>query len=699
MKNLDFRAPGSGGNLRDLVIRAWVFAAAEQIDRAFARGDVRVDRAVERNPSRIVSGGARIRVVAGAGGARGAAPTVEVLHRGEDYCVVQKPVGWPSHPAEDGGRDARQLVARALAWPLEEIWPAHRLDADVGGAWLIALTASAAGRLSQHFEQSNVTKEYRALVPPLPWTEGVFRAGIEDKKAETRFRVVAVRGELLEVSLIPVTGRTHQLRLHLADASSPIVGDPLYGGVMVEGGLRLYNRRIAIEAEGLDVVAPEPPGFLPDERVFPRPHRPVQITVSNATVQAMRRGHPWVLTDGETSDVGAFRPGTLANVVGVDGADAGLGLIEGTGKIAARAWVAPGKARAATSAFDEDLRRRVDAALAGRARWLADRGGDRGTTALRLIHGEADGLPGVAMDLLGEELRMIAFGRACEPLLVEIAERVRAYLMRAGTGSASGGNMPASSYPVALVKHLAERPKGEFLSVEALIGEPRHDPFLIRERGLSYWVEHGFEEPTRSRPGFGIFIDQRDNRARVAQQIERHRGGRWLNLFCHTGAFSVAALAAGADHVTSVDLSAAYLRTLEQNLAANDLGDLAARHTPVKMDAERYLERLPAGSRFDGIILDPPTAAASGGRFWSVKKRQAGLLRECLARLTKNGVLLACRNDHGGKGTLRETVEREAGQAGIRLAALDAAPPGSDFPRLAGFPEGDAFEGVLARVR
>jgi len=207
-------------------------------------------------------------------------------------------------------------------------------------------------------------------------------------------------------------------------------------------------------------------------------------------------------------------------------------------------------------------------------------------------------------------------------------------------------------------------------------------------------VDSGLARPTRSRPGFGLFADQRRNRERIARLVRERGGGRWLNLFCHTGAFSVAALAAGADVVTSVDLSRPYLDTLARNLASNGLG--AGRNVCVKADAQRYVERLPKGERFDGIVLDPPTAAAAGRRFWSARRQQAKLMGLCLPHLRPGGTLLACRNDHGAKDRLRDVISRVANACGVRLRELRDAPPGPDFPRLRGFREGDAFEGVLA---
>ena len=87
----------------------------------------------------------------------------------------------------------------------------------------------------------------------------------------------------------------------------------------------------------------------------------------------------------------------------------------------------------------------------------------------------------------------------------------------------------------------------------------------------------------------GLYLDQRENRARLAARAAR--GGRWLNLFAHTGAFSVALLAGGAEEVVSVDLSRAYLRWLEDNLAENDLPNSGAAHRAVRGEATQQASR------------------------------------------------------------------------------------------------------------
>ena len=219
---------------------------------------------------------------------------------------------------------------------------------------------------------------------------------------------------------------------------------------------------------------------------------------------------------------------------------------------------------------------------------------------------------------------------------------------------------------------------------------------VVHERGLAFRVEAGLAEPQIARPGFGLYLYQRENRARLARRARR--GGRWLNLFAHTGAFSVALLAAGADEVVSVDLSGAYLTWLEENLALNaQRGVDPGRHQAVRKDGRRYLDALPGRERFDGIVLDPPTAAAAGRRFWSAGRDLAPLIGEALGRLSPGGSLLVCRNTHAARRSLEQEVVSAARERRIAIEAPEPAGPGPDFPRLRGFREGDAFQGLIVR--
>jgi 23S rRNA (cytosine1962-C5)-methyltransferase len=218
--------------------------------------------------------------------------------------------------------------------------------------------------------------------------------------------------------------------------------------------------------------------------------------------------------------------------------------------------------------------------------------------------------------------------------------------------------------------------------------------FWVQERGLRFGVDPGWDTPRRSRPGYGLFPDQRDNRSRLAPLAAR--GGRWLNLFAHTGAFSVGLLAAGAERVVSVDLSGPYLSRLEANLEANrDRGVDPARHRSQCGDGRRFLETLEPAECYAGIVIDPPTAAAAGRRYWSLRKDLEPLLRLAVDRLDQGGALLVTQNRMGPPLGLERILERICSRARREVRDLVPAPAGVDYPALSEFPEGDAFEGWL----
>lgn len=173
---------------------------------------------------------------------------LEILHREDGFVVLVKPPGLLSEPGR--GEDKRDsLVVRAQA-RIEGARIVHRLDMMTSGVMVLALEAGTHARLSAAFRERRVDKRYEALVHG-PWPDDDARAPrsgeidlplIVDwpnrprqvvcretgKPSLTRYRVLA-DGPLARVALEPVTGRTHQLRVHLAALGHPIAGDPFYG--------------------------------------------------------------------------------------------------------------------------------------------------------------------------------------------------------------------------------------------------------------------------------------------------------------------------------------------------------------------------------------------------------------------------------------------------------------------------------------
>lgn len=195
-----------------------------------------------------------------------------ILHCDDALIVLNKPAGIAVHPGprtpaslEDG------LVSLRLGRRSSPIIM-HRLDRDTGGCLLLARTADARRWITQAFEARAIAKTYRAKVSaPIDPPEGMIDAPLAKvSSAENGWRMVVrtdgdparTRYHTLEdgqVELQPETGRTHQLRVHMAHLGAPIIGDPVYGAG--GGPLCLYARALAIpcpDGTVLRVSAPPP---------------------------------------------------------------------------------------------------------------------------------------------------------------------------------------------------------------------------------------------------------------------------------------------------------------------------------------------------------------------------------------------------------------------------------------------------------
>jgi 23S rRNA (cytosine1962-C5)-methyltransferase len=204
----------------------------------------------------------------------------------------------------------------------------------------------------------------------------------------------------------------------------------------------------------------------------------------------------------------------------------------------------------------------------------------------------------------------------------------------------------------------------------------------VREGHLSFGVELANGLST------GLFLDQRSSWGRLRSSA---RGARVLNLFCYTGAFSIAAASGGAATTTSVDLSSRALTRLRHNLDLNGLS--GPQHRLLASDVPRWLARAGrAGSRFDQIVLDPPSFGTRGRGVLSTQRDYAGLVRSAAELLEKDGSLL-CVSHHRkiSQKDLAELCARELSGAG---AAIEPLVGDWDCPTLPGV---SAVQSVLAK--
>jgi len=287
-------ASGEAGLRLDRFLRkVWPGVPLSAIYRRIDRGEVRVNgRRAE--PGTRLRPGDRLALpeppAAPVAAARGSAGPVLVLHEDAHVLAVDKPAGLRLH----GGRD--DLVTRVLArlGPRAVTRsfrpaPAHQLDRETSGVVLFGRTPEGLRGLAAAFRARAVKKRYVALVFGAPPGQGVTRLALARREeaprgprvaadprgrpAETEWRVVRALGEASLVELTPRTGRTHQLRVHLAALGHPILGDDRYGTPQSEGlsralgvrGLALHAAEVAfrhpVSGRPLRIAAPLPPDF------------------------------------------------------------------------------------------------------------------------------------------------------------------------------------------------------------------------------------------------------------------------------------------------------------------------------------------------------------------------------------------------------------------------------------------------------
>ncbi|HZV92486.1 MAG TPA: class I SAM-dependent methyltransferase, partial [Caldimonas sp.] len=215
---------------------------------------------------------------------------------------------------------------------------------------------------------------------------------------------------------------------------------------------------------------------------------------------------------------------------------------------------------------------------------------------------------------------------------------------------------------------------------------------VIREHGWRFGLDFATGHKT------GFYLDQRDNRKRFADIVRQLGLRRVLNAYCYSGGFSVAALAGGAEHVTSVDSSAPALALAESNVVLN--GFDPSRHEAVDADVNRTLrQRIDAGQRFDAIVLDPPKLAPTVAHAERAARAYKDINRLALSLLRPGGVLFTFSCSAAITAELFQKIVAGAGaDAGVDGAVIAHLHAAADHPASLRFPEGEYLKG-LAIVR
>ena len=302
--------------------------------------------------------------------------------------------------------------------------------------------------------------------------------------------------------------------------------------------------------------------------------------------------------------------------------------------------------------LDEALKRRAGVASA------AD------TNAWRVLHGGADGVEGLVLEKHADVL-VAQFHEGPQRLPEEQARELCAMaLRRLGASAVYRKNFARDRS--ASVRAL----EAEHYAARAWIGADAPEEITVLERGMRFLI--------RPYDGLsvGLFLDQRDNRTRVAQTA---RGARVLNLFAYTCGFSVAAALGGASETTSVDISRRHLEWGKRNFAANGVPLDAQRF--IASDALEYFGRAARqGRAYDLVVLDPPTFARSKkpARVFVLEERLEELFAGAVSVLAPGGRILFSTNLRALRWARIEAAARHAAQ-GRSIRALERCAPLADF--------------------
>lgn len=377
--------------------------------------------------------------------------------------------------------------------------------------------------------------------------------------------------------------------------------------------------------------------------------------------KALARKHPWIFS------------GAIERVEGEPASGATVAIRSLSGQFLAWAAYSPAsKIRCRVWSWNEA--ESIDAAWMQKQAWAAvtwRREAGLVSQACRLIHGEADGLPGLVCDRYADTLVLQFTAAGAEhwrevltDALLEESDCARAY-ERSDVDVRELEALPSRSGWL--------RGEGETL-------------LQIEEGGVRYSVDVARGQKT------GFYLDQRDSRARVRMLAQARE---MLNCFSYTGGFLLAAMAGGAKEVWSIDSSAEALELAHRNAQLN--GFDAARMHWQEADVFQALRKMrDAGRQFDLVVLDPPKFAPTAAHAEKASRAYKDINLWGL-KLLRPGGLLATFSCSGGVNAelLRKIVAGAAADAGIEARILERFGAAADHPLRLAFPEGEYLKGLL----
>lgn len=390
----------------------------------------------------------------------------------------------------------------------------------------------------------------------------------------------------------------------------------------------------------------------PRLRLLPKRHRRLKL------------GHPWVYSNEMQPNpaLKALDAGSLVTVENAAGESVGTAIFNPKPLVVGR-MISSKPDAVLDQAY---IQAKLQAALTLRDRLFPE-------PFYRLIHAEADGLPGVIIDRYGDviavQLNTAGFDIR-EDMMISAIEAVlapRAIIIRAAS-------------PARIMEGLADRP-------DVVVGDLK-GPIELLENGVIFLADLADGQKT------GWFYDQRINRAAVANLAA---GSRVLDVYSYLGGFGLNAAMAGATDVTLVDRSAPALELAEEAAKRNGVSD---KVTTVRSEAFAFLdESVQAGKRWDVVVVDPPAFVKSRKDLSAGLRAYRKLIRLSCRLVSPGGFLFAASCSHNVDATqFMEQVRHGLGDGGRNGRLLREAGAGPDHPVQPFLPESAYLTSALLQL-
>ena len=378
--------------------------------------------------------------------------------------------------------------------------------------------------------------------------------------------------------------------------------------------------------------------------------------------RSLLRRHPWIFESAIAK--GGADAGETVRVESDQGQFLGWAAFSPASKIRARVW-----------SFEEAQRVDESFFIAACTDAIRARGQfDIKSNAMRLIHGESDGLPGLIVDRYGDTLVAQFTSAGVERWKDAIADALLA---------------------ATRLSKLYERSDASSRTLEGL---PEATGWLRGQGEVELILqEHDWQLAVNIADGHktGFYLDQRDSRKRFADYARRLNFQRVLNCYCYTGGFTVAALTGGAAHVTSIDSSGPAIEKAAANVALN--GFAASRASFMDADVNSSLRKfIEQGQTFDAIVLDPPKFAPTVAHAERAARAYKDINRLAFKLLEPGGVLFTYSCSGGISADLFHKIVASAGcDAGVDGFIHERMGGAPDHPMTLTFPEGEYLKGLV----